>query len=147
MGMMICLAPRGSCDVGASRSRWTCRVFGRASIFASSFLVRRRMTRMPLAGYPALQYLQSGRVRKDKTRLENGLLHTTPVEYHPLLPSRHEPLKCRRFRQRIVREAQAGTKVTPTMARKHPSIFRGTDSSDRYFELVHQFQLRPIRGE
>jgi HTH-type transcriptional regulator/antitoxin HigA len=33
------------------------------------------------------------------------------------------------------------------MAREHPSASQGADSSDRYFELVHQFQLRPIRGE
>src|SRR5438876_1236794 len=62
--MTICLAPRGACGGGDFRSRFTCRVFGRASIFASPFLVRRRMTKMAPAGYPALQYLQSGRVRK-----------------------------------------------------------------------------------
>src|SRR4051794_41624264 len=61
--MTICLAPRGGCVVGDFRSRSSSRVFGRASILASSFLVRRRMTRMPPAGYPALQYLQSVRVR------------------------------------------------------------------------------------
>jgi HTH-type transcriptional regulator/antitoxin HigA len=33
------------------------------------------------------------------------------------------------------------------MARKHPGVFQGADSSDRYFELVHQFQLRPIRWD
>src|SRR5688572_15811607 len=62
MGMTIWLAPRGGCGAEAVRSRWTCRVFGRASIFASSFLVRRRMTKMPPDGYPALQKLQSGRI-------------------------------------------------------------------------------------
>ena len=63
IGMTICLAPRGACGEGVFRSRFTCRVFGRASILASPSLVRRRMTKMPPAGYPAfLQYLQSGRV-------------------------------------------------------------------------------------
>jgi uncharacterized protein YodC (DUF2158 family) len=38
-------------------------VFGGVSIFASSSVVRRRMTKIPLVGYPALQYLQSDRVR------------------------------------------------------------------------------------
>ena len=58
------LGPRGSCGGGVFRSRSTCRVLGRASILASSSLVRRRMTKMPPAGYPAFpQYLQSGRVR------------------------------------------------------------------------------------
>src|SRR3954470_2319959 len=66
MGVAICLAPRGACGVGPFRSRWTCRVFGRAPIFASSSVVRRRMTRMAPAGYPALQYLQSGRVSEVK---------------------------------------------------------------------------------
>ena len=61
--MTICLAPRGAWGGGDFRSRFTCRVFGRASISASPFLVR-RMTKMALAGYPALQYLQSGRVRR-----------------------------------------------------------------------------------
>src|SRR4051795_8347703 len=64
MGMTICLAPRGACGGGVLRSRFTCRVFGRASILASPSVVRRRMTKMPPDGYPALQYLQSGRVRK-----------------------------------------------------------------------------------
>src|SRR4051794_28304047 len=62
MGMTICLAPRGGCVGAGFRSRSTGRVFGRASIFGSSSVVRRRMTKMPPAGYPALQYLQSGRV-------------------------------------------------------------------------------------
>src|SRR5208337_827463 len=62
MGMTICLAPRGACGGGVFRSRFTCRVFGRASILASPSLERRRMTKMPPDGYPALQYLQSVRV-------------------------------------------------------------------------------------
>ena len=62
--MTICLAPRGACGGGVLRSRFTCRVFGRASILASPSLERRRMTKMPPDGYPALQYLQSVRVRK-----------------------------------------------------------------------------------
>jgi hypothetical protein len=37
-------------------------VSGRASIPASSSVVRKRMTKKPLAGYPAPQDLQSGRV-------------------------------------------------------------------------------------
>src|SRR5271166_5090690 len=65
IGMTICLAPRGTCVEEVSRSRSTCRVFGRASILASPSLERSRMTKMPPAGYPAfLQYLQSGRVSK-----------------------------------------------------------------------------------
>ena len=60
--MTICLAPRGACG-GVLRSRFTCRVFGRASILASPSLERKRMTKMPPDGYPALQYLQSVRVR------------------------------------------------------------------------------------
>src|SRR5208282_5560681 len=65
IGMTICLAPRGTCVEGVFRSRSTCRVFGRASILASPSLERRRMTKMPPAGYPAfLQYLQSGRVSR-----------------------------------------------------------------------------------
>src|SRR5208337_979043 len=59
MGMTICLAPRGACGGGVFRSRFTCRVFGRASILASPSLERRRMTKMPPDGYPAFQYLQS----------------------------------------------------------------------------------------
>src|SRR5208337_4601462 len=62
MGMTICLAPRGACGGGVFRSRFTCRVFGRASILASPSLERRRMTKMPPDGYPALQYLHSVRV-------------------------------------------------------------------------------------
>ena len=54
--------PRGACGGGVFRSRFTCRVFGRASILASPSLERRRMTKMPPDGYPALQYLQSVRV-------------------------------------------------------------------------------------
>jgi hypothetical protein len=57
------LAPRDACGGGVLRSRFTCRVFGRASILASPSLERRRMTKMPPDGYPALQYLQSVRVR------------------------------------------------------------------------------------
>src|SRR5271157_2368760 len=64
MGLTICLAPRGACGGGVLRSRFTCRVFGRASILASPSLERRRMTKMPPDGYPALQYLQSVRVSK-----------------------------------------------------------------------------------
>src|SRR3954470_21685314 len=64
MGMTICLAPRGGCVGAGFRSRSTRRVFGRASIFGSSSVVRRRMTKMTPAGYPAPQYLQSGRVSK-----------------------------------------------------------------------------------
>src|SRR4051794_41766173 len=64
MGMTICLAPRGGCGGDGFRSRLTRRVFGRSSIFASSPVVRRRMTKMSPVGYPAPQYLQSGRVRK-----------------------------------------------------------------------------------
>src|SRR5208337_3048125 len=48
----------------AVKSRFTCRVFGRASILASPSLERRRMTKMPPDGYPALQYLHSVRVSK-----------------------------------------------------------------------------------
>src|SRR5208337_3312371 len=63
IGMTICLAPRGTCVEGVSRSRSNCRVFGRASILASPSLERSRMTKMPPAVYPAfLQYLQSSRV-------------------------------------------------------------------------------------
>ena len=62
--MTICLAPRGACGGGVFRSRFTCRVFGRASILASPSLERRRMTKMPPDGYPAFQYLQSVRVSK-----------------------------------------------------------------------------------
>src|SRR5512135_3557676 len=63
MGMTICLAPRGGCGGVGFRRRSTRRVSGRASISASSSVVRKRMTRMPPAGYPAPQYLQSDRVR------------------------------------------------------------------------------------
>src|SRR3954453_1806563 len=78
--MTICLAPRGACGGGDFRSRFSCRVFGRASIFASSFLVRRRMPRRPPAGYPALQYLQFVRVRNpsirpNSPRRRNGVNH------------------------------------------------------------------------
>src|SRR5208337_4113870 len=70
IGMTICLAPRGTCVEGVSRSRSNCRVFGRASILASPSLERSRMTKMPPAVYPAfLQYLQSSRVRKPERDL------------------------------------------------------------------------------
>src|SRR5208337_309104 len=67
MGMTICLAPRGACGGGVFRSRFTCRVFGRASILASPYLERSRMTKMPPDGYPAFQYLQSVGVRNPGT--------------------------------------------------------------------------------
>ena len=74
--MTICLAPRVACGGGVLRSRFTCRVFGRASILAFPSLERRRMTKMPpdgypalqSDGYPALQYLQSVRVRTFSSR-------------------------------------------------------------------------------
>src|SRR5258708_15447348 len=79
--MTICLGPRGGCGGWDFRSRFTCRVFGRASIFASPFLVRRRMTRMALAGYPALQYLQSGRVRNFQLLRRMALADATALQW------------------------------------------------------------------
>src|SRR5512142_2723122 len=72
MGMTICLAPRGGCGGVGFRRRSTRRVSGRASISASSSVVRKRMKRMPPAGYPAPQYLQSDRVRNVEEFLRPG---------------------------------------------------------------------------
>src|SRR5271157_3725032 len=78
MGMTICLAPRGACGGGVFRSRFTCRVFGRASILASPSLERRRMTKMPPDGYPALQYLHSVRVRNKRGYHASGTVMVRP---------------------------------------------------------------------
>ena len=79
--MTICLAARGVCGGGVFRSRFTCRVFGRASILASPSLERRRMTKMPPDGYPALQYLHSVRVSKRQARSNTGF----PGNHHARL--------------------------------------------------------------
>src|SRR5271166_3256189 len=108
MGMTICLAPRGACGGGVFRSRFTGRVFGRASILASPSLERRRMTKMPPDGYPAFQYLQSVRVRKTRRPAE-------PIPVMPPVTTRPAP----RTRSRPA-TGHAGTTTGPVLPPPSP---------------------------
>ena len=127
IGMTICLAPRGTCGEGVVRSRFTCRVFGRASILASPSVERSRMTKMPPAGYPAfLQYLQSVTGQEfSMSPLESyatiGPKLTSATGSLLSLSRSHPPLPCTAHRSSAIRHLPSGIRPPPSALRHAPS--------------------------
>ena len=132
MGMTICLAPRGGCG-GASLS-FTIDSPGLRSSRPSSHplpVVRRRMTKRPPAGYPAPQYLQSGRVRKffDKS---TGYRVTWEVERW--LDASHHPERSTAWRVGVPRRPHTlGQGAVP---RPGPALARRGRAAEEVADLL-----------